>query len=35
MNDMMAATHGIVTMAGGFLAALFALGVILFLIARR
>lgn len=31
----MAATHGVVTMASGFLTALFALGVILFFIARR
>jgi hypothetical protein len=32
---MMAATHDVANMAGGFLAALFLLGVLLFLIARR
>jgi hypothetical protein len=35
MTDMMAATHHAVAMAGGFLAALFLLGVLLFLLARR
>lgn len=34
MSPMMAATHDVATMAGGFLAVLFALGVVLFLIAR-
>jgi hypothetical protein len=32
---MMAATHTVVTMAGGFLAVLFLLGIMLFLMARR
>lgn len=35
MSEMMAATHGAVTTASVFLAALFLLGIMLFLFARR